>query len=47
MHMEEGVLFFGQLALLLAGVLSCLGLVALIVSLLAFTVRKVRQMYEL
>ena len=47
MRMEEGVLFFGQLALLLAGVLCCVGFVALIVSVLVYAVREVRQMYEL
>ena len=45
--MEHAVLFLGQLALVLAGLFACLGFVTMIVSLLAYTVRKVRQMSEL
>jgi hypothetical protein len=45
--MEEGVLFFGQLALLLAGMLCCTGFVVLIVSLLTYSARKLREMREL
>lgn len=45
--MEQVVLFLGQLALVLAGLFACVMFATLIVSLLSWTVRKVRQMNEL